>query len=83
MTLKDAAARLDISWDMVKEIHSRYLESHYSPPSLDGVECIGIDEFAVKKGHIYKTIVVDLLSGRILHVGEGKGIEALADFGRR
>ena len=47
-----------------------YLESHYSPPSLDGVECIGIDEFAVKKGHIYKTIVVDLLSGRILYVGE-------------
>ena len=83
MTLKDAAARLDISWDMVKEIHSRYLESHYSPPSLDGVECIGIDEFAVKKGHIYKTIVVDLLSGRILHVGEGKGIEALADFWKK
>lgn len=83
MTLKDAASRLDISWDMVKEIHSRYLESHYSPPSLDGVECIGIDEFAVKKGHIYKTIVVDLLSGRILHVGEGKGIEALADFWKK
>lgn len=83
MTLKDAAARLDISWDMVKEIHSRYLESHYSPPSLDGVECIGIDEFAVKKGHIYKTIVVDLLSGRILYVGEGKGIEALADFWKK
>ena len=83
MTLKDAAARLDISWDMVKEIHSRYLESHYSPPSLDGVECIGIDEFAVKKGHIYKTIVVDLLSGRILYVGEGKGIEALGDFWKK
>lgn len=83
MTLKDAAARLDISWDMVKEIHSRYLESLYSPPSLDGVECIGIDEFAVKKGHIYKTIVVGLLSGRILHVGEGKGIEALADFWKK
>ena len=60
-----------------------YLESHYSPPSLDGVECIGIDEFAVKKGHIYKTIVVDLLSGRILYVGEGKGIEALSNFGKK
>lgn len=83
MTLKDAAARLDISCDMVKEIHSRYLESHYSPPSLDGVECIGIDEFAVKKGHIYKTIVVDLLSGRLLYVGEGKGGEALADFWKK
>ena len=83
MTLKDAAARLEVSWDMVKEIHTRHLERHYAPPSLDGVECIGIDEFAVKKGRIYKTIVVDLASGRILHVGEGKGIGALAGFWKK
>ena len=38
MTLKDAAARLDISWDTVKEIYSRYLESPYSTPSQDGVQ---------------------------------------------
>ncbi|WP_418855571.1 transposase [Prevotella sp.] len=35
---------------------------------------IGIDEFAVKKGHIYKTIVVDLDTGRILYVDDGKGV---------
>mgnify|MGYP001759005859 FL=1 len=40
MTLKDVAARLEVSWDTVKEIHSHYLESHYSPPSLDGVKCM-------------------------------------------
>lgn len=83
MTVKDVASRLGISWDTVKEIHSHYLDKHYSPPSLDGVECIGIDEFAVKKGNVYKTIVVDLTSGRILYVGEGKGIEALADFWKK
>lgn len=83
MTLKDVAARLGVSWDMIKEIHSRYLARHYSPPSLDGVECIGIDEFAIKKGHIYKTIVVDLVSGRILYVGEGKGIDALTGFWKK
>lgn len=83
MTIKDVASRLDISWDTVKEIHSRYLDQHYSPPSLDGVECIGIDEFAVKKGHVYKTIVVDLTSGRILYVGEGKGVDALEGFWKK
>ena len=31
--------------------------------------CIGIDEFAVKKGHAYKNIVVDLWAGRIVYVG--------------
>lgn len=69
--------------DTVKDIHSRHLEYHYAPPSLDGVDCIGIDEFAVREGHIYKTIVVDLRSGRILHVGEGKGADALKGFWKR
>lgn len=83
MTLQDTANILNISWDTVKEIHSAYLKRHYSPPSLDGVECIGIDEFAVKKGHVYKTIVVDLKSGRILYVGDGKGSDALDKFWKR
>ena len=83
MTLKDAANLLGVTWDTIKDIHSRHLEYHYAPPSLDGVDCIGIDEFAVRKGHIYKTIVVDLRSGRILHVGEGKGADALKGFWKR
>lgn len=83
MTLKDAANLLGVSWDTVKDIHTRHLERHYSPPSLAGVDCIGIDEFAVKRGHEYKTIVVDLKSGRILHVGDGKGADALEAFWKR
>nr|WP_308324098.1 ISL3 family transposase [Prevotella melaninogenica] len=83
MTLQDVSNHLVVSWDTVKEIHSSYLKRHYSPPSLDGVENIGIDEFAVKKGHVYKTIVVDLDSGRIIYVGDGKGSEALKKFWRK
>lgn len=45
-TLKDVASLLCVGWDMVKDIHSSYLQRHYSPPSLQGVEIIGIDEFA-------------------------------------
>lgn len=73
MTLKDAANFLGVSWDTVKDIHTRHLEHHYAPPSLEGVDSVGIDEFAVRKGHVCKTIVVDLKSGRIIHVGNGKG----------
>ena len=83
MTLQDVSNHLSVSWDTVKEIHSSYLKRHYSPPSLDGVENIGIDEFAVRKGHVYKTIVVDLDSGRIIYVGDGKGSEALKKFWRK
>ena len=83
MTLQDVSNHLGVSWDTVKEIHSTYLERHYSPPSLEGVENIGIDEFAVRKGHVYKTIVVDLDSGRVLYVGDGKGADALSKFWRK
>lgn len=83
MTLQDVSNHLGVSWDTVKEIHSTYLERHYSPPSLEGVENIGIDEFAIRKGHVYKTIVVDLDSGRILYVGDGKGTDALAGFWKK
>src|SRR5574344_2265444 len=83
MTLQDVANHLNVTWDTIKEIHSTYLDRHYSPPSLKGVENIGIDEFAVKKGHIYKTIVVDLDTGRILYVGDGKGVDALDKFWKR
>lgn len=83
MTLKDAANLLGVSWDTVKDIHTRHLERHYAPPSIKGVDSIGIDEFAVRKGRAYKTIVVDLKSGRIIHVGDGKGADALTGFWKR
>jgi hypothetical protein len=66
MTLKDATHLLGVLWDTIKAIHTHHLEYHYAPPSLKGVDSIGIDEFAVRKGHVYKTIVVDLKSGGIL-----------------
>ena len=83
MTLQDVANHLGVTWDTVKDIHSNYLRRHYSPPSLKGVENIGIDEFAVKKGRLYKTIVVDLDTGRIVYVGGGKGADALDRFWKR
>jgi len=81
MTLKDTAHLLGVSWDTIKAIHTQHLEYHYAPPCLEGVDSIGIDEFAVRKGHVYKTIVVDLKSGRILYVGQGKAADALAEGG--
>ena len=78
MTIQDVAKLLHLSWDVVKEIHLKHLERRYRRPSL-----IGIDEFSVRSGHVYKTIVVDLISGRILHTGDGKGADALDEFWKR
>ena len=82
-TIKDVARHLHVGWNMVKEIHKKYLKSKYSCPNIKEVRRIGIDEFATRKGHIYKTIVVDIDTGRIIHVGDGKGKEALRGFWKR
>jgi len=82
-TIQDVANHLNIGWDLVKEIQKEYLQKHYSKPILEGIKHIAIDEFAVKKGHKYMTVVVDLDTGIIIHVGQGKGGEALEPFWKR
>ena len=76
-TMADVSKLLRVSWDTVKDILKTELGRKYSRPDLKGLRYIGIDEFAVAKGHIYMTIVVDLEKGRIVYVGEGKGADAL------
>jgi transposase len=80
MTIKDCASFLDTGWDTVKAIHKEYLSKHYQTIPLREVEYIGIDEFAVRKGHNYMTIAVDLASGSILFVAEGKSGESIIPF---
>jgi len=44
---------------------------------------IAIDEIAIGKGHRYFTVVLDLISGAVVFVGDGKGAEALEPFWKR
>ena len=74
------AIHLNLSWNTVKEMVKDYLERNYSKPDITGLKVIGIDEFAVKKGRVYKTIVVNLETGQIVYVGDGKGADALDGF---
>ena len=71
------------SWDLVKEVQKEYLQKHYPSPDIEGVKHIAIDEFAVKKGHKYMTVVLDLDTGIIIFVGDGKEAEALEPFWKR
>lgn len=82
-TIQDVARFLHLSWDTVKDIQKRYLQRHYANPNIRGLEYIGIDEFAVAKGHHYKTIVVNLINGQVIYVGDGKGADALDAFWKK
>ena len=83
MTIKDVACHLGVSWDVVKEIQKESLQRRFDKPRLKHVKQIAIDEISTGKGHQYVTIVLDLESGAVLHVGQGKGGDALLDFWKR
>lgn len=83
MTIKDVARHLEVSWDVIKDIQKRNLSRRFSRPKLKRLRQIAIDEISVGKGHRYLTIVLDLRTGAVVFVGDGKGAEALEPFWRR
>lgn len=83
MTIKSVAQHLRVSWDVIKDIQKRNLSRRFGKPKLKRLRQIAIDEISIGKGHRYLTIVLDLRTGAVVFVGEGKGADALAPFWRR
>ena len=73
MTIRDVAAHLGVGWDLIKDIPKRDLSRRFAKPKLKHLRHIAIDEIAVAKGHRYLTVVMDLDSGAVVFVGDGKG----------
>ncbi|MBI2923752.1 MAG: ISL3 family transposase [Planctomycetes bacterium] len=82
MTILDVAQHLGVSWDTIKDIQKRYLKKRFTRPRLKGIKEIAIDEISIGRGHRYLTVVLDLLTGAVLFVGDGKGAAALGPFWR-
>jgi transposase len=83
MTIKDVAEHLRISWDIIKSIQKRYLTRRFSRPKLKNLTQIAIDEISTGKGQRYLTVVLDLRTGAVVFVGDGKGADSLKPFWRR
>ncbi len=80
MTIQAVARHLSVSWDVIKDIQKRYLTKRFARPCLKHLQTIAIDEIAVRKGHVYLTVVMDMDSGAMVFVGNGKGADALEPF---
>jgi transposase len=80
MTILDVARLLRVGWDMIKEIQKRDLQRRFKKAKLRDLVEIAIDEISIGKGHRYITIVLNLLSGAVVFIGEGKGSDALKPF---
>jgi transposase len=83
MTIRDVADHLRVSWDTIKGIQAANLQRRFGKPKLHKLRQIAIDEIAVGKGHHYLTVVLNLVSGAVVFVGDGKGVAALEPFWKR
>lgn len=83
MTILDVAKHLQVSWGTIKDIQKRYLKRRYRNPSLKYIHRIAIDEISIGKGHRYLTVVLNLKTGAVIYVGDGKGADALSPFFQR
>jgi len=82
-TIKDVAQHLDVSWDTIKEIQKNYLLKRFNKPSLKNLKQIAIDEITIGRKHKYLTIVLDLKSGAVVFIGDGKGADSLKPFWKK
>lgn len=83
MTIRDVAEHLGVGWDLVKGIQKRSLSRRFRRVELKHLRRIAIDEISIGRGHRYLTVVLDLQSGAVVFVGDGKGAEALQPFWKR
>lgn len=80
MSVRHVAAYYGLAWDTVKQIDCRHLERELGPVTLGGITAIGMDEFAIQKGHRYATVVVEPSRKRVLWVGRGRAREDVRPF---
>ena len=81
--LKDVAVLCGLYWDTVKQIHKEKLKRKFKRIKLKNVRQIAIDEVSIGRPRKFITIVLDLETGQVLHIGKGKGGNALKGFWKR
>ena len=87
MSVKAIPDYFDIPWDVVKDIEKSQPAGDCAKVPLNRVTALGFDEICVfrhaKSDEKYVTVVRDLETGDVLHVGDGKGVKALEGFAGR
>ena len=83
MTIRAVAQHLRVGWDLVKDIVKSNLRRKARLRSWRKIRRIAIDEIAIRKGHSYMTVVLDLDTGHVLYAAEGKDQLCLKPFFRR
>lgn len=77
-----------IHWETIRKIHQETVEEKLAAYEEELMQrnyrpkLLAVDEFSIRKGHRYATCVLDLQTGYILWIGEGRGKEDFRKFFR-
>ena len=82
LTITEVAELFQLKWDEVKLIDRKYLHIKYKKRKKlwRNLRKIGVDEIAIKKGHKYLTVIVNLETGQVIHIGKDRKKETLEEF---
>lgn len=80
LPVQHVATWYGLDWDTVKALDKAALTARLLPVDLLGVKEIAMDEFALRKGHRYATVVLEPHRKKVLWVGPGRGREDVRPF---
>jgi transposase len=79
--IRDVAKELRLDWETVKSLEMQYMRAQIDRAGAPGPRAIGIDEISIRKGHVYRIVVSDLVRKRpIWFGGEDRSETSMAQF---
>ena len=86
VSIRSIQGMTGIHWETIRKLHLEIMEStlkeHMAELEASNYRphLLAVDEFAIHKGHTYATCVMDLETGEVLWVGEGRSKEDFEKF---
>lgn len=71
---------VDLHWETIKNIDKCRLNRDIKPLDPLNVTKLVMDEFAIRKGHRYATVIADARTMKMLWVGEGNNRKSIRPF---
>jgi len=68
-SIKDVAKELHLDWKTVKDLDKQHMQEQLKRAGKPKPKIIGVDEIAVRKGHVYRIVVSDLEKRRSIWFG--------------
>lgn len=80
MPIQAVAAFYGLGWHTVKNLDKALLSASLSEPDWSTIRYLAMDEFAVRKGHRYATVVIEPTRRQVLWIGEDRSRETAQRF---